>query len=221
MPTLSDWIGTGSACASGVIAPAERESPLHLTLAQGSRAANAWTTPSRTPWSSASRASSRSPVSALWCAFRPGVTSVAPSTGPGSCRRPLSSRPHAGAPAPAGGDHGRVAVRCRARAQAAPHPHRGRVPAFRAHPRSYHQLVDQARGRLRRGEAIAAERAGYRALRLGPRVLRTETAAVAALSVGISLELGNLALEPYDNGANPCGDCVRSSGPCRRGSKSA
>ncbi|MCA1852205.1 MAG: 16S rRNA (uracil(1498)-N(3))-methyltransferase [Beggiatoa sp.] len=31
-------------------------------------------------------------------------------------------------------------------------------------------------------EASAAERAGYRALRLGPRVLRTETAAVAALS---------------------------------------
>ena len=30
-------------------------------------------------------------------------------------------------------------------------------------------------------EASAAERAGYRALRLGPRVLRTETAAVAAL----------------------------------------
>ncbi|MDQ3775890.1 MAG: 16S rRNA (uracil(1498)-N(3))-methyltransferase [Pseudomonadota bacterium] len=30
-------------------------------------------------------------------------------------------------------------------------------------------------------EATAAERAGYRALRLGPRVLRTETAAVAAL----------------------------------------
>jgi 16S rRNA (uracil1498-N3)-methyltransferase len=31
-------------------------------------------------------------------------------------------------------------------------------------------------------EASAAEQAGYRALRLGPRVLRTETAAVAALS---------------------------------------
>jgi len=30
-------------------------------------------------------------------------------------------------------------------------------------------------------EASAALRAGYRALRLGPRVLRTETAAVAAL----------------------------------------
>ncbi|MGH8563828.1 MAG: 16S rRNA (uracil(1498)-N(3))-methyltransferase [Gammaproteobacteria bacterium] len=31
-------------------------------------------------------------------------------------------------------------------------------------------------------EASAAGRAGYRALRLGPRLLRTETAAVAALS---------------------------------------
>jgi RHS repeat-associated protein len=30
--------------------------------------------------------------------------------------------------------------------------------------------------------------------------------------VGLGLELGNLALEAYDNGANPCGDCVRSSG---------
>jgi RHS repeat-associated protein len=30
--------------------------------------------------------------------------------------------------------------------------------------------------------------------------------------VGIGLELGNLALEAYDNVANPCGDCVRSSG---------
>ena len=30
--------------------------------------------------------------------------------------------------------------------------------------------------------------------------------------VGIGLELGNLAWEAYDNGANPCGDCVRSSG---------
>ncbi|MGH8489859.1 MAG: RHS repeat domain-containing protein, partial [Gammaproteobacteria bacterium] len=30
--------------------------------------------------------------------------------------------------------------------------------------------------------------------------------------VGIGLELGNLAFESYDNIANPCGDCVRSSG---------
>ncbi|MGQ0593543.1 MAG: RHS repeat-associated core domain-containing protein, partial [Gammaproteobacteria bacterium] len=30
--------------------------------------------------------------------------------------------------------------------------------------------------------------------------------------VGLGLELGNLAWEAYDNGANPCGDCVRSSG---------
>ncbi len=30
--------------------------------------------------------------------------------------------------------------------------------------------------------------------------------------VGIGLELGNLALEAYDNAANPCGDCVRSAG---------
>jgi RHS repeat-associated protein len=30
--------------------------------------------------------------------------------------------------------------------------------------------------------------------------------------VGLGLELGNLALEAYDNGANACGDCVRSSG---------
>ena len=37
-------------------------------------------------------------------------------------------------------------------------------------------------GGLAEEEASAALRAGYRALRLGPRVLRTETAAVAALS---------------------------------------
>ena len=37
-------------------------------------------------------------------------------------------------------------------------------------------------GGLAEEEASAAQRAGYRPLRLGPRVLRTETAAVSALS---------------------------------------
>jgi 16S rRNA (uracil1498-N3)-methyltransferase len=47
-------------------------------------------------------------------------------------------------------------------------------------------------GGLAEAEESAAAAAGYQALRLGPRVLRTETAAIAALAA-IQLELGDLS----------------------------
>ena len=48
-------------------------------------------------------------------------------------------------------------------------------------------LLSGPEGGLAPAERRAAERAGFTAVRLGPRVLRTETAAVAALAVMQSL----------------------------------
>ncbi|HXX86727.1 MAG TPA: 16S rRNA (uracil(1498)-N(3))-methyltransferase [Casimicrobiaceae bacterium] len=49
-------------------------------------------------------------------------------------------------------------------------------------PRGAIELLAGPEGGLSAGEAAAARRAGFRAVRLGPRVLRTETAGVAALA---------------------------------------
>lgn len=58
----------------------------------------------------------------------------------------------------------------------------GGIAALDATPHQVSLLVGPEGG-LSDGELSAAQRAGYRGIRLGPRVLRTETAGVAALAV--------------------------------------
>ncbi|MDV2687691.1 RsmE family RNA methyltransferase, partial [Alkalihalophilus lindianensis] len=50
-------------------------------------------------------------------------------------------------------------------------------------PATQVQLLIGAEGGLDPQEVIAARQSGFRAVRLGPRVLRTETAGLAALAV--------------------------------------
>lgn len=58
----------------------------------------------------------------------------------------------------------------------------GGIASIAEQPRQVSLLVGPEGG-LSEGELVGAQRAGYRGIRLGPRVLRTETAGVAALAV--------------------------------------
>jgi len=58
----------------------------------------------------------------------------------------------------------------------------GGIASIAEQPRQVSLLVGPEGG-LSEGELAGAQRAGYRGIRLGPRVLRTETAGVAALAV--------------------------------------
>ena len=90
-----------------------------------------------------------------------GPNSAGAHASPGSCR---SRRWTSGCPVSCPGSS------CSSSSQ------RARAGFPSAPPRSFVTLLIGPEGGFAAEEATAAERAGYRALRLGPRVLRTETA---------------------------------------------